>query len=113
MAAPADALIYTETWDWLSAGSTDPGYPGSALALSYFDDDPNPIPAGYVGTNGAKQTLNSPYQASYKMTIKVAEPDPNGQNVTGFIDGHTKSMPTATLTHQGTHWSIGGNDQWP
>ncbi|MDR3689126.1 MAG: prepilin-type N-terminal cleavage/methylation domain-containing protein [Fimbriimonas sp.] len=113
VAAPADALIFTETWDWLSAGSTDPGYPGSALALSYFDNDPNPIPPGYVGANGAKETLQSPHNASYKMTVGKSEPDPNGLNVTGFIDGHTKAMPTSQLTHQGTHWSISGNGQWP
>jgi prepilin-type N-terminal cleavage/methylation domain-containing protein len=117
VAAPADALIFTETWDWLSAGATDPGYPGSALALSYFDQDPNPIPPGYTGTNGAKQTLQSPYQASYKMTVGKAEPDPSGQNITGFCDGHVKSIPTAQLTHEGNHWSISGQTngvyQWP
>jgi prepilin-type N-terminal cleavage/methylation domain-containing protein len=118
--APADALIFTETWDWLNGpcagGTGDPGYPGSALALSFLDG-PNYLCAGNL-TNAAQITLQSPYQASYKKTNRGIEPDPNGQNVTGFIDGHVKSLPTSQLTHQGVHWSITGTVingvyQWP
>jgi len=109
--APANALIFTETWDWLSSSTVDKGYPGSALALSYFDG-PAYLGAGSL-TNAAEVTLNSPYQASYKKTNRSTEPDPKGQNVTGFIDGHVKSIPTAQLTHSGQYWSITGNNQWP
>jgi prepilin-type N-terminal cleavage/methylation domain-containing protein len=112
--APADALIFTETWDWTASQGTgwasDPGYPGAALALSYFD---GPKYLNSSLPNAAEITLQSPYQASYKKMNQNTEPDPNGQNVTGFIDGHVKSLPTAQLTHQGNHWSISGNDQWP
>jgi len=108
--SPAGALIFTETWDafsWSNDGGVDPGYPGNALALSYFD-----VWSGGV-YNGAQNTLQSPYNASYKKTTLAQEPDPKGQNVTAFVDGHVKSMPTAQLTHSGQYWSIGGNNQWP
>ena len=115
--APADALIFTETFDWLNTFcGPDSGYPGSALALSFLDG-PNYLCAGSL-TNAAEVTLQSPYQASYKKTSDSTEPDPKGQNVTGFIDGHVKSLPTAQLTHQGNHWSITGANSagiytWP
>jgi len=120
--APADALIFTETWDWLNQPANfcgpDPGYPGSALALSFFDGPNYLCVSNTAITNAAQVTLQSPYQGSYKKTNTSTEPDPKGQNVTGFIDGHVKSLPTAQLTHQGNHWSITGANSngvyvWP
>jgi prepilin-type N-terminal cleavage/methylation domain-containing protein len=111
VSAPAGALIFTETWDWLNGNTTDPGYPGSALALSFFDG-PNYLNAGSL-PNAAMVTLDSPYNASYKKANRQTEPDPNGVNVTGFIDGHVKAVHTSELINQGNDWSISGNDQWP
>jgi prepilin-type N-terminal cleavage/methylation domain-containing protein/prepilin-type processing-associated H-X9-DG protein len=108
--APAGTLIYVETFDWLC----DPGYPGSSLALSFFDDGvyvPGQTSGGWL--DGAQQTLQSPYNASYIKTAFEQEPDPNGTNNVAFIDGHVKSLHTGTLTHQGNYWSIGNNDLWP
>lgn len=107
--APANTLVFTETFDWLC----DPGYPGSSLALSYFDDNPNFKNPYNGGNNGAKQTLTSPYNASYVKTAFNQEPDPNGINNTAMADGHVKSLHTSQLTHDGIYWSIGNNDQWP
>lgn len=105
----AGALIFVETYDWLCAEN----YPGSTLALSYFDNNPNfKNGDGYV-PNGATQTLQAPYQASYIKTSTAMEPDPAGKNNVGFIDGHVKSVTVGLLTHEGDMWSIGGNDQWP
>jgi len=105
--APADTLDFTETWDWLGNG------PGAALALSFFDRGVY-IPGETTGwLDGAQQTLDSPYQASYQKTSVYQEPDPSGVNVTSFCDGHTKAMHTGQLTHAGTYWSIGNNDLWP
>jgi prepilin-type N-terminal cleavage/methylation domain-containing protein len=105
--APADTISFTETWDWLGTG------PGAALAMSFFDDgvyQPG-VTVGWL--DGAQLTLDSPYQASYQKTSFYQEPDPNGVNVTGFCDGHTKAVHTNLLTHAGTYWSIGNNDLWP
>jgi prepilin-type N-terminal cleavage/methylation domain-containing protein len=107
--APANTLVFTESFDWLC----DPGYPGSTLVLSYFDDNPNYKNPYNGGNNGAKQTLNSPYNASYVKTGFNQEPDPNGINNTPMADGHVKSFHTSLLTHDGSMWSIGNNDQWP
>jgi prepilin-type N-terminal cleavage/methylation domain-containing protein len=107
--APANTLVLVETFDWLC----DPGYPGSALALSYFDDNTNYKNPYNGGNNGAKQTLNSPYNASYVKTAFNQEPDPQGFNNIDFADGHVKTVHTSLLTHDGSYWSIGNNDQWP
>lgn len=107
--APANTLVFTESFDWLC----DPGYPGAALVLSYFDDNSAYKLPYNGGNNGAKQTLNSPYNASYVKTAFNQEPDPNGINNTVLADGHVKSLHTTLLTHDGSYWSIGNNDQWP
>ena len=113
--SPAGTIIYAETYDWLCGE----GYSGSTLALSYFDDNgpasnfDNGIytPPGYY--NGAMRTLNAPYQASYKKTAYVQQPDPNGLQNPGFADGHVKSVHLSQLTHTGQLWSITGNNTWP
>ena len=107
--APANTLVFTESYDWLC----DPGYPGSSLVYSYFDDNTNYKNPYNGGNNGAKETLNSPYNASYVKTAFGQEPDPNGINNTAFADGHVKSLHTSLMTHDGSYWSIGNNDQWP
>ena len=107
--APANTLVFTESFDWLC----DPGYPGAALVLSYFDDNNNYKNAYNGSNNGAKQTLQSPYNASYVKTAFNQEPDPNGINNTALADDHVKSLHTSQLTHDGSYWSIGNNDQWP
>ncbi|MHB8636515.1 MAG: prepilin-type N-terminal cleavage/methylation domain-containing protein [Fimbriimonadaceae bacterium] len=107
--APANTLVFTETFDYLC----DPGYPGSSLALSYFDDNNSYKQPYNGGNNAAKQTLQSPYNASYVKTAFNQEPDPAGINNTAMADGHVKSLHTSLLTHDGAYWSIGNNDQWP
>jgi prepilin-type N-terminal cleavage/methylation domain-containing protein len=109
--APAGVAIFVETWDWLCEES----YPGSTLALSFFDDNHTFDSGTFVpgSLNGAIQSLQSPYQASYVKTTTDQEPDPNGIQNPGFADGHVKSMHTGLLTHTGASWSIGGNDMWP
>jgi prepilin-type N-terminal cleavage/methylation domain-containing protein len=107
--APANCLVLTESFDWLC----DPGYPGSALVLSYFDDNSNYKNPYNGSNNGAKQTLDSPYQATYKKTAFNQEPDPQGLNNTAMCDGHLKTLHTSQLTHDGSFWSISGNGQWP
>ena len=86
------AVYFAETWDYLncaapyhSPSAPDPGYPGSALALSIFDKNGNGIgtshaynpdldviPAGQPGAglpkNGAVDTLQATYNGSYKVT---------------------------------------------
>jgi len=101
--APAGTAMMVETWDYYSPNHN---LPGCALARSYFDNNTSTI-------NGAMRFLDSPYNASYKKTTRLQEPDPNGFNVTAFADGHAKSVTTVKLTHDGNMWSIGGNDQWP
>jgi len=107
--APANTLIFAETFNWLC----DPGYSGSTLALSYFDDNNNYKNPYNGSNNGAKQTLQSPYNASYVKTKFNQEPDPKGLNNIMFCDGHVKTVHTSLLTHDGSYWSIGNNDQWP
>jgi len=129
VANPANTVEFAETWDWLSASATaDPGYPGSALLLSIFDDD------GYSRTfnpnnqNGAIQTLQSPYNSAHKATgygysfgaqggyggfASFTPGDPKGQNVVGFPDGHVKATNVGYLESTPSIWSITGNSQWP
>jgi len=91
--SPSNVVFFAETWDYLSAaapyhpggGIADPGYPGSALALSIFDKNGNGIgathaynatldviPAGQKGAglpkNGAVDTLQATYNGTYKAT---------------------------------------------
>jgi prepilin-type N-terminal cleavage/methylation domain-containing protein/prepilin-type processing-associated H-X9-DG protein len=117
--APAGTIYFTETWDWTStqpslwAGGPDAGYPGSAAAMSYFDDGAY-VPGRTTGwLDGAQLSLDSPYQASYKKNNFYLEPDPNGVNNTAFVDWHVKAMHTSQLTHSGQYWSIGNNNLWP
>ncbi len=106
---PSDTLIFAETWDWLCGED----YPGSTLALSYFDNNNNYHNGdGYI-PNGATETLQAPYNANYVKTAWGTEPDSNGVQNVGFIDGHVKSEHVGLLTHSGQMWSISGNDQWP
>lgn len=113
--APANALIFAETWDWLSAGSADTNYPGSALLLSIFDQFLEPISTVAPIANGAYDTLQSPYNARWKATgySPLVHADPQGQNVVGFCDGHVKSINVGQLYSQPTYWSISGTGQWP
>jgi prepilin-type N-terminal cleavage/methylation domain-containing protein len=109
---PANAAIYVETYDWLCGEN----YPGSTLALSFFDDNgayPNDTTYTPGVFNGASRTAQAPYQASYMKTAYKQEADPNGVQNPGFADGHVKSVHLAQLTHSGNLWSINGNDQWP
>jgi prepilin-type N-terminal cleavage/methylation domain-containing protein len=109
--APAEALVFTETWDVYSAAHN---LPGIALAYSFFDSNNSAGTAPSANGNGAQRYLDSPHNASYKRTaLNKNEPDPKGQNVTIFADGHAKSMITGTLTRQGKYWSLGNNNQWP
>jgi prepilin-type N-terminal cleavage/methylation domain-containing protein/prepilin-type processing-associated H-X9-DG protein len=108
--APAGTLIFTETWNWLSNYTQQPG---CDAAMSFFDDGVY-VPGKTTGwLDGAQLTLSSPYNASYQKTSFYQEPDPNGMNNTAFCDGHVKSMHTGQLTHSGQYWSIGNNDLWP
>jgi prepilin-type N-terminal cleavage/methylation domain-containing protein/prepilin-type processing-associated H-X9-DG protein len=130
--APANALIFVETWDWLSASATsDPGYPGSALALSIFDNNgPQPYNPNYTHDgqpaprNGAIETVQSTYNQQYHVRCNptgvypcnenyVYPGDPKGQNVVGFCDGHVKSINVGQLSTTPSYWSISGTGQWP
>jgi type II secretory pathway pseudopilin PulG len=102
VAAPANTVVFAETYDWLCGEN----YPGSTLALSYFDYNNK-------ATNGAMRTLQAPYQATYPKTSFTQEVDPNGIQNPGFADGHVKSTKLALLTHSGQYWSVTGNNQWP
>jgi prepilin-type N-terminal cleavage/methylation domain-containing protein len=116
VAAPANALIFTETWDWLSYNGTDPGYPGSALVLSIFDHWNSPLSTVPPITNAAYDTLQGPYNGTHKATrtsAGIVHADPSSQNIVGFIDGHVKSTNTQKLWSDPTLWSISGTSQWP
>lgn len=132
VSAPANALIFVETWDWLNSYTTNPGYPGSALALSIFDNNgvqpynPNYTHDGQPAPrNGAVETVQSPHNARYQVTgqagntynpwyvQRVNPADPNGQNCVGFCDGHVKSINVGKLQTDTTMWSISGTGQWP
>ncbi len=109
--APADALVFTETWDYYSANHN---LAGCSFARSFFDNNNVTGTAPSANGNGAQIFLDSPHNASYKRTTGYKnEPDPKGLNVTIFCDGHAKAMVTGRLTHEGTYWSIGNNNQWP
>jgi prepilin-type N-terminal cleavage/methylation domain-containing protein/prepilin-type processing-associated H-X9-DG protein len=93
--SPANVVYFAETWDYLntlapyhSPSINDPGYPGSALALSIFDKNGNGIgtshaynanldviPQGQPGAglpkNGAVDTLQATYNGAYKATGKA------------------------------------------
>jgi prepilin-type N-terminal cleavage/methylation domain-containing protein len=109
--APADALVFTETWDYYSSAHN---LPGCSFARSFFDNNTVDGMSPSASGNGAQRFLDSPHNASYKRTKQLSnEPDPKGQNVTIFCDGHAKSVVTGQLTRQGKYWSIGNNNQWP
>lgn len=107
--APGGAIVFAETWDWLCDGT----YPGSVLALSWFDNNMNNSGDPGVIPNGATETLQATYNAAYKKGDWATVPDPKGLNVTIFCDGHAKTSNVGRLTTDGTLWSIGGNDLWP
>jgi prepilin-type N-terminal cleavage/methylation domain-containing protein/prepilin-type processing-associated H-X9-DG protein len=116
---PASTVEFAETWDWLSAtGTSDPGYPGSALLLSIFDSNGHQPFNVAPATNGAIQTLQSPYAAANKATgfsrtTNFTPADPKGQNIVGFADGHVKATNVGYLETTPSIWSISGNGQWP
>src|SRR5579862_1604318 len=87
--SPSSVVYFAETWVYLSCAppystaKPDPGYPGSALALSIFDKNGNGIgpshqynpnldviPAGQPGAglpkNGAVDTMQATYGGAYK-----------------------------------------------
>jgi prepilin-type N-terminal cleavage/methylation domain-containing protein len=90
VSSPASVVYFAETWDYLSCAppyhspaAADPGYPGSALALSIFDKNGNGIgathaynatldviatglPGAGLPKNGAVDTLQAAYNGSYK-----------------------------------------------
>jgi len=118
VSAPANALIFVETWDWLSAGGPgkDPGYPGSALALSIFDHWVTKLCTVPPIGNAAYDTIQAPYNSTVKAgwpATGIQHADSNGQNVVGFIDGHVKAVNAGQLYTQPTYWSISGTGQWP
>ncbi len=99
--APANTLIFSESYDWLCNGSE----PGAALLLSYFDD----AGCGYPTTsNGAMNTIAGRHSASYQKTGNAngfcLAPDPKSINNTVFCDGHVKGMHTTDLTTRGDYW---------
>jgi prepilin-type N-terminal cleavage/methylation domain-containing protein len=98
---PANAVLFVETWDWLSGGKQ----PGAALALSIFDTT--------SGVNGAIATADGRHQQSYKKTIRAQKADPVSSNTSVFFDGHVKSIRTGDLQTKPELWSISGNGQWP
>jgi prepilin-type N-terminal cleavage/methylation domain-containing protein len=114
--SPATAVIFAETYDWLCGEN----YPGSTLALSYFDEN-GPASQYNSGTynpavsafNGSSWTSSAPYNASYQRTAYYGPSDPNGMQNPGFSDGHVKSLHLAQLDHGGQFWSIQGNNTWP
>ncbi len=105
--APADAILATETYDWLCNGQM----PGAALCLSFFDDPYASI--AYPKFNGADADLAGRHSASYQKTQYSQAPDPLAINNTIFCDGHVKGMHSSALDTSGQYWSIGNNDQWP
>ncbi len=107
VSAPADAVLGTETYDWLCNGQM----PGAALVLSYFDDAYGSIP--YPKFNGADADLAGRHSATFKKTQYSQAPDPQSIDNTMFCDGHVKGMHSSALDTSGQYWSIGNNDQWP
>ena len=101
--APADAVIFVETWDYYS---TNHNLPGSALTRSYFDNS-------NTAYNGAVRFVEGPHNESYKKTTALQEADPKALNVSIFCDGHVKALANGRLTQSPKYWSLGGNDQWP
>jgi len=110
--APSTAVLLAETTDWSSStnGSGLIGkYPGSALALSYFDLK---FGGTYGYVNGALASIAGRHSASYTKNSKdqIGKPaDPLAFNTVVFCDGHVKSMRCSDLTKDGTYWSISGN----
>ncbi len=111
---PGTVCIFFETYDWLCGEN----YPGSTLALSYFDENPNYTEPYIAGSfNGAIWTTQAPYQASYLKTYYGAA-DPKGTQNPGFADGHVKTLHESQIQTTGTNWSISGTllngvVQWP
>ncbi len=97
--APANSVMIVETWN----GSQ---LPGSALALSFFDD------AG-GGENGAEYSDAGRHSAAYQRTSYAQHADPNSLTNVAFNDGHVKAIHSGELASSGNDWSITGNDQWP
>ena len=110
--APSTAVLLAETTDWSSStnGSGLIGkYPGSALALSYFNLK---FGGTYGYVNGALASMAGRHSASYSKNAKdqIGKPaDPNAFNTVVFCDGHVKSVRCIDLTKDGTYWSISGN----
>jgi prepilin-type N-terminal cleavage/methylation domain-containing protein len=96
--APANSVMIVETW----AGSQ---LPGSAQALSYFDQR--------GGVNGAVYSVAGRHSAAYQRTSYTQAADPHSLTNVGFNDGHVKAMHSSELTTSGQYWSIGGNNMWP
>ena len=101
--APADAVVFVETWDYYS---TNHNLPGSALTRSYFDNS-------NTAYNGAVRFVEGPHNESYKKTTALQEADPKSFNVSIFADGHVKAIANGKLTQSPHYWSLGGNDLWP
>jgi len=129
--APANAVMYVETWDWLNGNV----YPGAALALSIFDlnnytytnvaglPGATAISSGYSGPpgcsncwNGAYKSLKAPYNSSYQKTTNHQKADSAGSQNAGYSDGHVKTVHYNDLvTGQNgvNNWSISGTGLWP
>lgn len=101
--SPAQCLLLTETFDWIS---TTRSLPGAALALSPLDRLPS-------GMNGATATLEGRHAASFRKQDVGSPPDPTALNVTVFCDGHTRPVRVGALTFSAELWSVSGNGAWP
>jgi len=111
VAAPADAVLLDESWDWLLTGN--PQAPGAALSLSLFDYDGTAPYAVVNHPNGADRTAAGRHAAAYQKTSFTQPGDPQSRNICVFCDGHVKAVLTGDLQNNPALWSIGGNKQWP
>lgn len=111
-ASPGTLITFAETYDWLCGEN----YPGSSLALSYFDRLAGPK------YDGADVTLNAPYNSSYIKTSFTQPADPAGGNNVGFFDGHVQTMHFGQIAgtlgapfnaNVAAYWSVTGNGLWP
>lgn len=101
--APAECVMFAETFDWISGTYS---LPGAALALSPADRVPG-------GVDGATASIDGRHRATRAKQNVVDPPDPRAVNTVTFCDGHTRSLPVGRLLHSLDLWSVGHNGQWP
>ena len=95
---PTQCVHLVETRDWLLGA----GFPGNALCLSYFDQS----------GRGAITSVDAPHGVRSSSEFD-GDVDPQGKNITAFVDGHVRLVVASKLFDSGELWSKTATNKWP